>query len=237
MMKTIGLLGGMSWESTREYYRLLNEAVRARAGGLHSAKILLHSFDFADIAPLQNQGKWNEAGAVLASAARGLEQAGAELLLICTNTMHKVAPTVEAAISIPLVHIIDAVAADIKAKKLKTIGLLGTEFTMREAFYRDRMQQHGISVLVPEGDDFTRVNAVIFDQLCKGMFSDASRQEFHAIIERLEARGAEGIILGCTEIGLLLTEPLHLPTFDSTALHVRAAIEAAFSDRLQQKAS
>ena len=237
MMKTIGLLGGMSWESTREYYRLLNEAVRVRAGGLHSAKILLHSFDFAEIAPLQNQGKWEEAGNVLAQAARSLEQAGAEILLICTNTMHKVAPAVKAAITIPLVHIIDAVAADIKAQKLKTVGLIGTEFTMREAFYREHMLEHGISLIVPEEADSKKVNDTIFQELCKGVFSDASRDAFHVIIERLQARGAEGIIFGCTEIGLLLTQPLPLPAFDSTLAHVNAAIDAAFADTKQKKAS
>lgn len=237
-MKTIGLLGGMSWESTREYYRLLNETVRARLGGLHSAKIILYSFDFAEIAELQNNNRWEEAALLLSQTAKNLEMAGAEILLIGTNTMHKIADRIEQAVSIPLVHIADAVATPIKAKKIKKVGLLGTEFTMRGEFYKERLARHGIEVVIPEENDFVRVNDVIFGELCQGVFSKTSLDEFLAIIERLKARGAEGVIFGCTEIGLLVPpERSPIPAFDSMKAHVEAAAEAAFGQQPIKKAS
>jgi aspartate racemase len=227
-VKTLGLLGGMSWESTIEYYRLANEATRARLGGLHSAPLLLWSVDFAEIEELQSAGNWDEAGAHLARAARALEGAGAELLVLCTNTMHKVAEAIEAAVTIPLVHIVDCVATAVAASGMKRVGLLGTRFTMEEPFWADRMGRHGIEVTVPRAGDRDAVHRIIYDELCLGVFRDESRTTFVEIIEDLTRTGAEGVVLGCTEIELLVRPgDTAVPVFPSTALHVRHAVDLA----------
>lgn len=224
-MKTVGLLGGMSWESTIPYYRIVNETVRDALGGLHSAKLVLYSVDYHEIEQLQRSGDWAEAGAALSAAAVSLEGAGAEAIVLCTNTMHKVAPAIEAAIGIPLLHIADPTAAAIKAAGLTTVGLLGTRFTMEEDFYRERLSGvHGIDVLIPEEHDRALVHSVIYDELCCGTVDDASRAEYRAVIDRLVAAGAQAIVLGCTEIGLLVgPEDSAVPLFDTTDLHARAA--------------
>jgi aspartate racemase len=228
-MKTIGLIGGMSWESTVPYYRQVNEGIKARLGGLHSARMVLYSVDFHEIEQLQRDGDWDAAGDVLAEAARRLQSAGADLLVLCTNTMHKVAPQMEAAVSIPLLHIADATAAAIIAAGHRTVGLLGTRFTMEQDFYRQRLQdQHGLQVLVPDADDRGVVHDVIYDELCRGVIRDPSREAYRRIMDELVARGAEAIILGCTEIGLLVgSQDARVPLFDTTALHAQAAVEAA----------
>jgi aspartate racemase len=231
-MKTIGLIGGMSWESTVPYYRQLNEGIKARRGGLHSAKVVLYSIDFHEIEHLQRDGDWNAAGALLADAARRVQAAGADLLVLCTNTMHKVAPQMEAAVSIPLLHIADATALAIAAAGHRRVGLLGTRFTMEQDFYRQRLQDlHGLQVLVPDAEDRDVVHDVIYDELCRGIIRDGSREAYRRIMDRLVARGAEAIILGCTEIGLLVgADDARVPLFDTTALHADAAVEAALAE-------
>lgn len=221
-MRTLGVLGGMSWESTVTYYRLLNEGVRDQLGGLHSAPLLLHSVDFAQIAAMQKSGDWDGAGDVLAGAARGLQSAGATALLLATNTMHKVAPAIEAAVSIPLLHIGDAVGLALQNNGVKKAALLGTRFTMQEAFYRDRLSQRfGIEVLVPPLEAQAEVDRIIFQELCLGQFGEPSRQFYLDTLARLKEQGAEAAILGCTEIGLLLDGcESPLPLLDSAELHV-----------------
>ncbi|MFE0103205.1 aspartate/glutamate racemase family protein [Streptomyces sp. NPDC059009] len=227
-MKTIGLIGGMSWESSAEYYRLLNELVRERLGGLHSARIVLHSVDFAEIERLQVAGEWDEAGRVLAVAAKGLEAAGADFLLICTNTMHKVADQVSAAVSVPLLHLGDATAEAVRAAGLQTVGLLGTAFTMEQDFYRDRLAAHGLEVLVPDEAGRAVVHRVIYEELCLGVVREESRAAYQEVIDGLVRRGAQGVILGCTEIELLIqAEHSPVPVFPTTRLHAEAAVEAA----------
>ncbi len=230
--KTIGLIGGMSWESSAEYYRLLNETVRARFGGLRSAPCLLLSVDFDEIATLQRAGDWEALTAKMIECARRLEQGGAELLLICTNTMHKMAGEVQAAVGIPLVHIADATAARVNKAGLTRVGLLGTLYTMEQEFYRERLaRDYGLDVLIPEEADRQSVHQVIFSELCLGKTLDASRQMYREIIQRLVDRGAQGIILGCTEIMLLVgQEDSPVPLFDTTAIHVQAALAAALKD-------
>ena len=203
-MRTIGLLGGMSWESSAEYYRLLNEGVRERLGGLHSARLVLASVDFAEVEQLQVTGAWDEAGDLLATRAAGLEAGGADLLLICTNTMHKVADQVEAAIGIPLLHLADATAAAVQRAGMTRVGLLGTAFTMEQAFYRDRLASHGIEVLVPDEPGRAVVHRVIYDELCQGVVREESRAAYQDVVAGLTERGAQGIVLGCTEIELLI---------------------------------
>ncbi|MFI6446710.1 aspartate/glutamate racemase family protein [Kitasatospora sp. NPDC050543] len=229
-MKTIGLIGGMSWESTAEYYRLLNELTRERLGGLHSAKCVLYSVDFAEIERLQVEGRWEEAGEVLAAAARSLEAAGADLLLICTNTMHKVADQVAAAAPVPLLHLADTTAAAVRAEGLKRVGLVGTAFTMEQDFYRGRLAGHGLEVLVPDADSRALVHRVIYEELCLGVIREESRAAYRAVIDGLVAAGAEGVILGCTEIELLV-RPEHspVPVFATTRLHAEAAVDAALA--------
>ncbi len=231
-MKTIGLIGGMSWESTVPYYRQINEGIKARLGGLHSAKVVMYSVDFHEIEQLQRDGDWNVAGERLADAARRLQGAGADLLVLCTNTMHKVAPQIEAAVPIPLLHIADATAASILAAGHRTIGLLGTRFTMEQDFYRQRLQErHGLEVIVPSADDRCVVHDVIYDELCRGVIRDASRDQVVHDAALVVARGAEAIILGCTEIGLLVAaHDARVPLFDTTALHAVAAVEAALAE-------
>ena len=226
-MKTIGLIGGMSWESTVPYYRLINEMVRERLGGLHSAKVILFSVDFHEIEQLQRAAKWEEAGALLADAARAVESAGAEFLVLCTNTMHKVAHVIESSTSIPLLHIADAAAEKIKQTGARTVGLLGTQFTMEEEFYRVRLKElHGLDVLIPDEKDRQIVHQVIYEELVLGKLIHDSRDEYRRIIGNLAARGAEGIILGCTEISLLVkAEDSRVPLFDTTSIHAAAAVE------------
>ncbi|UNK48296.1 aspartate/glutamate racemase family protein [Lysobacter sp. S4-A87] len=227
-MKTLGLIGGMSWESTVPYYRLINQTVKERLGGLHSARLLLYSVDFAEIERLQMSGDWDTAGQVLADAGRALRAGGAELLVICTNTMHKVADAVEAASGLPLLHIADATADEIRAQGLQRVGLLGTRFTMEQDFYLQRLVGHGLEVLIPEADDRGIVHRVIYDELCLGQVRDESRQQYRRIIADLVARGAQGVILGCTEIGLLVgNDDASVPLFDTAALHARHAALAA----------
>lgn len=228
-MKTIGLIGGMSWESTVPYYRVINETVRARLGGLHSAKIILYSVDFHDIEHLQRAGDWPEAGRQLAQAARSLELAGADCLVLCTNTMHRVAPAIEEAVTIPFFHIADPTAEEITRSGLVRVGLLGTRFTMEEDFYRGRLEsRHGLSVLTPPADARTVVHGVIYKELCLGTVRGDSRTAFRHIVADLVERGAEGVILGCTEIGLLLRpEDAPVPMFDTATIHAEAAAEFA----------
>jgi aspartate racemase len=230
-MKTMGLIGGMSWESTLLYYRLVNEDVRARLGGLHSARTLLYSVDFEPIERLQAEGRWDEAGEVLADAAERLERAGADFLVLCTNTMHKVASAIEARTRIPLLHIADATGEAIRAAGLRKVGLLGTRFTMEQAFYRERLEQRsGVEVLVPSEQDRKRVHAVIYEELCLGNVRAESRAAFRSIVASLVAAGAQGIIFGCTEVCMLLSQAdVPVPVFDTTAIHARGAVDRALA--------
>lgn len=232
-MKVIGLIGGMSWESTVPYYRQINETIREHLGGLHSAKIVLYSVDFHEVERLQHSGDWEAAGSMLAQAARSLESAGADFLVLCTNTMHKVAAAIESAVRIPLFHIADPTAEVIKQAGLTTIGLLGTRFTMEQGFYKGRLRErHGLQVLVPEAQDRDIIHRVIYEELCLGKVRDASRSKYRRIIAQLAERGAEGIILGCTEISLLMgPQDAALPLFDTTGIHARKAAELALSFR------
>lgn len=232
-MKTIGLIGGMSWESTLVYYRLINEGVRERLAGLHSAKCLLYSVDFAEIEPLQRSDQWEEAGRRLASAAQLIESGGADFLLLCTNTMHKVAEMIQKSIGIPLLHIADPTAQTVKRRSIKKVGLLGTAITMTESFYRGRLSSHyGLEVLVPPEPDLCTVHRIIYQELCVGRIVHTSRREFARIMGQLVERGAEAIILGCTEIGLLVREDdCQVPLFDTTRLHAEAAVEYALADQ------
>ncbi len=228
-MKTIGMIGGMSWESSLEYYRILNEAVKQRLGDLHSAKSLMYSVDFAEIELLQREGRWPEATQAMVEAARAVQAGGADFLIICTNTMHKMAGEVQQSITIPLLHIADATAEAVKALKLQRIGLLGTRFTMEQDFYRGRLvEKYALDVLVPEAADRDIVHRVIYDELVLGRIEAASKAEYLRIIASLAQAGAEGIILGCTEIGLLVSQAdCSLPLFDTTRLHALAAVEYA----------
>ncbi|MFE3645043.1 aspartate/glutamate racemase family protein [Streptomyces sp. NPDC059169] len=228
-MRTIGLIGGMSWESSAQYYRLLNELVRERAGGLHSARWILHSVDFAEIEEFQVAGEWERAGEILAGAARGLAAAGADFLLICTNTMHKVADQVADAVDVPLLHLGDATAEAVRAAGIGRVGLLGTAFTMEQDFYRDRLAGHGLDVLVPDAAGRAEVHRVIYEELCLGVVREESRQGYQRVIRELVGRGAEGVVLGCTEIELLIgSEDSPVPVFATTRLHAEAAVRAAF---------
>ena len=226
-MKRIGLLGGMSWESSIEYYRLVNEATRERLGGLHSADCLLRSVDFTDIEVLQRDGRWDEAGARLAAEAAGLVAAGAELIVLCTNTMHKVADAITDAVDVPFVHIADTTAEAVRARGLHTVGLLATAYTMEQDFYVGRLRdRHGLEVLVPEEADRRIVHRVIYEELCVGVIEDGSRDEYRRIMAGLAERGAEAILLGCTEIDLLVgPEDSPVPVFDTTRLHAEKAVE------------
>lgn len=230
-MLRIGLIGGMSWESTAEYYRLINREVAARLGGLHSARILLASVDFAEIEAMQTQGRWDDAGAALASEAAALEAGGADLVLICTNTMHKVADAVQAAISIPLLHLADATATAVRAAGLRRIGLLGTAFTMEQDFYRGRLERHGLEVIVPGADDRADVHRIIYDELCLGVIREDSRRRYGEVVDALVAAGAQGVILGCTEIELLLDPDgdAPVPLFATSRIHAVAAVDAALA--------
>lgn len=226
-MKVLGLLGGMSWESTIPYYRMINEQVKTQLGGLHSAKIVLYSVDFHEIEQLQHRGDWEGAARVLAQAATSLRAAGAEAIAICTNTMHKVADAVEQASGLPLIHIADATAQQVLQQNIRRVGLLGTRFTMEQDFYRGRLQEKfGIEVVTPVAADRDSVHRIIYEELCLGHLHAASREEYRRIISDLEQQGAQGIIFGCTEIGLLVgPQDASVPVFDTTAIHARAAAE------------
>jgi len=230
-VKTIGLIGGMSWESTLPYYRQINETIKERLGGLHSAKIVLYSVDFHEIERLQHAGDWEASGAILADAARSLEAAGAAFLVLCTNTMHKVASSIEAAVAIPLFHIADPTATEIKRAGHSTVGLLGTRFTMEQAFYRARLSEsHGLRVIVPDSEDREIIHRIIYEELCLGVVKPKSRSEYRRIMGRLASQGAKAIILGCTEISLLVNQQdSEVPLFDTTAIHARMAAEVALS--------
>ena len=228
-MKTIGLIGGMSWESTAHYYRVLNQETATRLGGLHSAPLIVHSVDFAPVAEMQSAGDWDGAGRQLAEIAKGLERAGAEIIGLATNTMHVVASAITADLSVPFIHIADPTSDALLADGFTTVGLLGTRFTMEMGFYRDRLTAHGITSLIPEVDR-TNLNGIIYEELCRGIVREESRRIYITAIERLAARGAEAVILGCTEIGMLIDDSVSpLPTFDTTDLHAKALVSAALA--------
>ncbi|MDW3177212.1 MAG: aspartate/glutamate racemase family protein [Acidimicrobiia bacterium] len=229
-MKTIGLLGGMSWESSVHYEELINTEVRERLGGVHSADLIIRSYDFAQIEALQASGDWERAGQVLAADASRLVVAGAELIVLCTNTMHRVSDAIEQAIDVPFVHLGDATAKAVLEKGLSSVGLLGTRFTMQEAFYRERLESHGLTVLVPSEEEQTIIHDVIYDELVQGVLSRESREQYLDIIDRLGSSGAEGVIAGCTEIELLVAaDDVFLPYFATTQIHAEAAVAAAFT--------
>jgi aspartate racemase len=230
-VKTIGLIGGMSWESSAAYYRIINEAVHDRLGGVHSAKSVMVSVDFAEIEALQRQGRWSEATQAMVEAAQSVERGGADFVVICTNTMHKMADDVQKAIHVPLLHIADAAAEPIKARGLRKVGLLGTKFTMEEEFYRGRLaQRHGLQVLIPDAEDRAIVHRVIYEELVVGEINPTSQAQYRRIIAGLVRQGAEGIVLGCTEIGLLVKEAdSPVPLFDTTRIHALAAVEYALA--------
>ncbi|EIC84068.1 aspartate/glutamate racemase family protein [Serratia sp. M24T3] len=227
-MKTLGLIGGMSWESTVPYYRTINEQIKQALGGLHSAKMVIYSVDFYEIEQLQARGDWEQAGQILGEAAQSLRKAGAEIIVVCTNTMHKVADAIERIGGLPLLHIADATGQAIQQQNIGRIGLLGTRFTMEQTFYRGRLEAQGIEVLTPNEADREIIHRIIYEELCLGKILDGSREEYRRIIQSLEQQGAQGIILGCTEITLLIgQQDASVPVFDTTAIHAHAA--AAFS--------
>lgn len=229
-MKTIGIIGGMSWESSIEYYRLINQLVKQKLGGLASAKIVMNSLNFEEIVACQKAADWNKASSILESTAKGLETNGADFVLLCTNTMHKVADNIQNAIGIPFIHIADVTAEKVLAQGIKKVALLGTKYTMEQEFYTKRLTSHGLDVLIPEEADRKIVNDVIFDELCKGKVVENSRQEYKRIIAELADNGAEGVILGCTEISLLVKpEDSQIPVFDTTEIHAQKAVELALS--------
>ena len=231
-MKTIGLIGGMSWESSAEYYRIINEAVRDRLGGVHSGKSLMLTVDFAEIETLQKQGRWDEATQAMIHAAQQLQAGGADCVLICANTMHKMADEVQAAVDIPLIHIADATAAAVKKQGLHKVGLLGTRYTMEEDFYTGRLaQKHGLEVHIPGADDRTIIHNVIYDELVVGKVNPASKLAYLRIMDKLVAQGVQGILLACTEIGMLVQQPdSSLPLFDTTPIHALAAVDFALGE-------
>lgn len=223
-MKTIGFIGGMSWESTVTYYQIVNETVKRELGGLHSAKVLLYSVDFAEIEEYQTKGEWDKSGAVLAEAAQNLEKAGAGFIIICTNTMHKVAPIIQKKISIPIIHIAEATADALKENGIEKVGLLGTKYTMTQEFYKSKLIEAGIEVVIPDEAGVTVVNDIIYNELCLGIISEESRKKFVDIINQFEKAGAQGVILGCTEIGLLIHQKdVEIPVFDTTQIHATKA--------------
>lgn len=228
-MKTIGLIGGMSWESSSEYYRIINETIKEKLGGLHSAKCILHSVDFEDIANLQHQGKWEELTELMIDFAQKLERAGADLIVICTNTMHKMAEEIQNNINIPLLHIADVTAEKIIEKGLSKLGLLGTEFTMEEDFYKKRLKEkYNLDVIIPSDNDRKIVDNIIYNELCLGVRKESSKEKFKEIIKKLISDGADGLILGCTEIPLLISQKdVEAPLFDTTTIHSKAAVEFA----------
>ncbi|MBS3679883.1 aspartate/glutamate racemase family protein [Ornithinibacillus massiliensis] len=230
-MKTIGLIGGMSWESSLEYYRIINEEVKNKLGGLHSAKCLLYSVDFSEIEQYQAEGNWEKAGQALGEVALSLEKAGADFIVICTNTMHKVIDSIEEKIEIPVLHIADATATQILKANIKTIGLLGTKYTMEQDFYKSRLESQGIHVVVPNNEERLQVNRIIYEELCLGEINKSSKDYYKDVIHNLVKNGAEGIILGCTEIGLLVKpEDSEVPLFDTTVIHATEAVNIAIDN-------
>ncbi|MND77160.1 putative amino-acid racemase [compost metagenome] len=237
-MKTIGLLGGMSWESTALYYQQINKMVHGKLGKLHSAKVIINSVDFEEIAALQAKGLWQEAGAYLAEQALNLEKAGAECILVCTNTMHKIAPQIEDAITVPFIHIADATAKEIVSQDIRKVALLGTAFTMEQDFYKARLQDHGIDVIIPNEADRKIVHHIIYEELCLGVINSDSRQKYETIVEALITEGAEGIILGCTEICMLIGEvQFSVPLFDTTAIHAKEAVSFSLNENKKSKSA
>ena len=235
-MKTIGLIGGMSWESTITYYQILNETIKQELGGLHSAKILLYSVDFSEIEEYQANGEWDKSAEVLAKIAIKLEKAGADYIVICTNTMHKVVPEILKSVSIPIIHIAEATADELKAKGIKKVGLLGTRYTMTQDFYKSKLLDSGIDVVIPSEKGVEIVNDIIYKELCLGIVSEDSKRKYLMIIDELEKQGAQGVILGCTEIGLLIQQKdTRLPIFDTTQIHARIAallaLECLFTNK------
>ncbi|MGH1162034.1 aspartate/glutamate racemase family protein [Bacillus mycoides] len=232
-MKTIGLIGGMSWESTSEYYRILNEEIKSRLGGLHSAKCLINSVDFEEIERFQSNGDWDGAGEELGNAAYSLQKGGADFIIICTNTMHKVVEKIKENINIPVLHIADTTAKEIKRKGIQTIGLLGTKYTMEQDFYKSRIEENNIKVIVPVEKNREKINEIIYTELCLGKITSQSREYYKRVIEELVQKGAQGIILGCTEIGLLIKqEDVVVPIFDTTFIHAIEAVNVALESRL-----
>ena len=230
-MKTIGLLGGMIWESTVHYYQIINEEVQNKLGGLHSAKIVLYSVEFSEIEQYQSSGQWEKCGEILGKAAKSIEAAGADFLLICTNTIHKVAPQIASMIQIPIIHIADATVDELEKCGIRRAGLLGTKYTMTQDFYKDRLADRGIEVLIPDTVDVDAINAVIFEELCIGKINEESRKEFQRIIGELREKGAESVILGCTELGLLIQQSdVPVPLFDTTVIHAKKAVQIALED-------
>lgn len=230
-MKTIGLIGGMSWESTVPYYQIINEEVKKQLGGLHSAKIILYSVEFDEIEKCQSSGDWEKSGMILGQAAKALEMAGADFILICTNTMHKVAPQIASIIHIPIIHIADATADELEKSRITHVGLLGTKYTMTQDFYKQKMIDRGIDVIIPDEADVETVNDIIFHELCLGEIREESRKEFQRIINALKEKGADAVILGCTEIGLLVHQKDSvLPVFDTTWIHAKRAAEIALDE-------
>lgn len=237
-MKTIGLLGGMSWESTALYYQQINKMVHGKLGKLHSAKVIINSVDFEEIAALQAKGLWQEAGAYLAEQAQNLEKAGAECILVCTNTMHKIAPQIEDAITVPFIHIADATAKEIVSQDIRKVALLGTAFTMEQDFYKARLQGHRIDVIIPNEADRKIVHDIIYEELCLGVINPDSRQKYETIVEALIAEGAEGIILGCTEICMLIGElKFSVPLFDTTTIHAKEAVSFSLNENTNSKSA
>ena len=223
-MKTIGLIGGMSWESTVSYYRIINETVKVHLGGLHSAKILLYSVDFDEIESCQSSGDWNKAAVLLADSAQRLEKGGADFIVICTNTMHKLVPQIQQCINIPVLHIAEVTADELRVQNISKVGLLGTKYTMTQDFYKNKLIERGIDIIVPDGEDINTVNNIIYNELCCGLISQTSKEKYLEIISKLQKCGAEAIILGCTEIGLLIKqEDISLPVFDTTLIHAQKA--------------
>jgi aspartate racemase len=230
-MKTIGLIGGMSWESTVTYYQILNETVKQKLGGLHSAKILLYSVDFDEIEKYQSSGEWEKSAEVLSQAAMNLEKAGADFIVICTNTMHKVAPRIQSHISIPIIHIAEATADELIKRGISRVALLGTKYTMTQEFYKDKLLKAGIDVVIPDLAGIETVNDIIYRELCLGIISEASKKKYLEIIDELAEQGAQGVILGCTEIGLLIQQAdTSLPVFDTTRIHAIKAAELSIED-------
>ncbi len=230
-MKTIGLIGGMSWESTVTYYQLINKTVNETLGGFHSAKILLFSVDFAEVEACLTTSKWDKAAEILKGAAHKLERAGADMILVCTNTLHKVVPEVQQSIQVPIVHIADAIAYKLQENQIQTVGLLGTKYTMQLEFYRERLETFGIKVMIPDEEDIEMVNRVIFSELCQGIVKEESKAEYLRVMQSMKDKGAQGVILGCTEIGMLIgPEDAPIPSFDTTVIHAGLASKLALED-------
>lgn len=230
-MKTIGLIGGMSWESTVTYYQIVNEIVKKELGGFHSAKVLLYSVDFSEIEQCQTDGDWGKSADILTTAAKNLEKAGADFIVICTNTMHKIVPQVQSALHIPVIHIAEATAEELKLHNITKVALLGTKYTMTQDFYKEKLINAGIAVLIPEEQEIETVNDIIYNELCLGKISEASREKYRCIINRLAEQGAQGVILGCTEIGLLIKQKDScIPIFDTTLIHASRAAKLALEE-------